>query len=107
MKTYYKVVLRKNKKLYSSFAHMFHFKPVRYMIGSWVKSRDKKHPRLFVTTSLCMAKSILRTDIEACQRKTGAIYECKVSGIIGKLILLKTEEYYVKKVKLIKRIQSS
>lgn len=103
METYYKVVLRRNKGLYSSFAHMFHYTPVRYRIGKWVKSHDKKNPLLFVTTDLHEARSILFSDIENCQNKKGAIYECEVLQAQKGLKWL--TERLVKKVKLIKRIK--
>jgi hypothetical protein len=100
--TYYKVVLRKNKKLYSSFAHMFHYKPVRYMVGKWTKSVDKSHPLLFVTSDIDTALSILRTDIEFWQHKYGAIYECEVLGINE--FLSYPPEHRVGKIKLTKRL---
>lgn len=101
---YYKVVLRKNKKLYSSFAHVYSYVSIRYQIGKWVESKDPKRPYLFVTSSLKLAKNILRNDIENFQGKEGSIYECKIDGIRNENY--PTFELRPLRVKLVKQVNN-
>lgn len=103
--TYYKVVFRKNKKLYSSFAHKFNYTPIRYQIGKWVKSKDPKNPCLFVTSNLKVAKNILRQDIEWFQKAKGSIYECEVDGINDEYYYNNEFESRLLRVKLVKRVK--
>ena len=102
---YYKVVLRKNKKLYSSFAHKCNYIPIRYQISKWVESKDLKEPYLFVTGSLKVAKNILRQDIEQFQKAKGSIYECEVDGINNEMFLNDAFESRPLRVKLVKRVK--
>jgi len=112
-KTYYKVLIRVNKKLYSPFARKWHDKKkaaVRYVCNKWVHPKVGANPFLFVFDNLKTAQDwdYILSNIWCWRQKNNVIYECEIGEKVTRpehIQVALSNVCCTTKVKLIKRIK--